>query len=78
MNPPLWWKRDIFRPANQFERDAVIHVQRVLRVPETAEMDDNTVSAIRGLQMLFGLRPNGIIDGPTAEQIERIRNQYAL
>lgn len=78
MTAPNWWKRPILRPANDFERDAVVHVQRILRVPETAEMDDSTVSAIRGLQMLFGLRPNGIIDQDTAEQIERIRNQYAV
>jgi hypothetical protein len=47
-------------------------------VAETAEMDEQTISAIRGLQMLFGLKLTGIIDADTAEQVERIRNQYAV
>lgn len=78
MTPPLWWKRNIIRPTTDFEHDAVIHVQRILRVRESGEMDESTISAIRGLQMLFGLTPNGIIDGPTAEQVERLRNRYAV
>ena len=77
MSAPLWWKRTIIRPATQFEHDAVTHAQRVLRCDETGEMDEATVSHIRGLQQLFGLRVNGILDQATAEQIERIRSQYS-
>lgn len=47
-------------------------MQRVLRCKETGELDNETVSHIRGLQVLFGLRPSGIIDDATADQIERI------
>lgn len=71
---PMWFKRTITKPANQFERDAVTHVQRVLRCPETGEMDEITVTHIRGMQSLFGIRTTGVIDLETAEQIERIRS----
>lgn len=77
MSTPLWWKRTIIRPATAFEHDAVTHTQRVLRCEETGEMDDVTVSHIRGLQLLFGLRATGVLDGPTAEQIERIRSYHS-
>lgn len=78
MTAPAWWKRDIIRPTTEFEHDAVTHVQRVLRCNETGEMDEATISKIKGLQTVFGLRPTGIIDEATAEQVERIVNQYAV
>lgn len=70
---PFWWKRTIRRPANQFERDAVLHVQRVLRCDETGEMDQSTISSILGIQHLFGLNPTGVIDEPLAKEIDRLR-----
>lgn len=73
MSSPAWFKRTIIRPATQFERDAVTHVQRVLRCPENGEMDEATISHLRGLQQLFGLRVTGVLDEATAIQIERIR-----
>ncbi len=75
---PTWWKRNIIRPTTEFEHEAVIHVQRILRCPETGEMDEVTVSHIRGLQQLFGLRVTGILDEATAVQIDRLRNRYAV
>lgn len=78
MSAPLWWKRTIIRPATQFERDAVTHTQRILRCEETGEMDEATISHIRGLQMLFGLRVSGVLDEATAVQIERIRSQHSV
>lgn len=75
---PDWIKRDIVAPANEFERDAVRHAQRVLRCTETGEMDHEFVVRLRGLQALFGLRISGYLDIPTAEQIERLVNQYAV
>lgn len=75
---PVWFKRNIIKPTTQFERDAVIHVQRVLRCPETGEMDEVTISHIRGLQALFNLPTTGIIDEATAEQVDRIVNYYAV
>lgn len=70
---PAWFKRTIIRPTTEFERDAVTHVQRVLRCIESGEMDESTISHIRGLQQLFGLRVTGVLDEPTAIQVERIR-----
>lgn len=75
---PAWFKRNIIRPTTAFEHDAVIHAQRVLRCAETGEMDESTISHLRGLQALFGLPTTGILDEATAKQIERIRNQYAV
>ncbi len=75
---PQWFKRDIIEPVTDFEHDAVTHVQRVLRCPETGEMDEVTITHIRGLQMLFGLPITGIIDEATAEQVDRIVNYYAV
>ena len=71
---PEWFKRTIIRPSTEFERDAVMHVQRVLRCDVTGEMDDSTVSHIRGLQGLFGLRVTGVLDEATAAQVEKIRS----
>lgn len=73
-----WWKRPILRPATQFERDAVTHAQRVMRCDETGEMDEGTISHLRGLQGLFGLPMTGMLDEATAIQIERIRSHYAV
>lgn len=75
---PSWIKRPIIRPANEFERDAVRHAQLVLRCPETGEMDQEFVVRLRGIQSLFGLRVTGHLDLETAEQIERLVNQYAV
>ena len=72
MSKPSWFDRRIFAPVTKQEHDAVIYVQRVLRCKETGELDPETVSHIRGFQTLFGLRPTGILDLPTAEQINNI------
>jgi hypothetical protein len=77
MSTPAWFKRNIIRPTTQFERDAVLHAQRVMRCAETAEMDEATVVHLRGFQNLFGLQVTGILDGPTASQLERIRTYGA-
>lgn len=67
-----WYKRRIFIGTTDDDREAITHVQRVLRCDETGVLDDATVSHIRGLQSLFSIRPTGIIDDATAECIERI------
>lgn len=77
-NKPGWFKRTIMRPSNQFEVDAVKHVQRVLGVPiVNGEMDEPTISHIRGFQSLFGIGISGYLDEATAIQIDRIRNRYS-
>lgn len=67
-----WYSRRIISATTDEEHEAVRHVQRVLRCDVNGELDEATVSHIRGLQVLFGLRPSGIIDDATAEQVERI------
>lgn len=73
---PSWFKRPILRPVSDFEHEAVRHVQRVLRCPETGEMDEATMVHIRGLQQLFNLRVTGMIDEATALQVDRLRSMY--
>jgi hypothetical protein len=78
MSKPAWFKRTIIHPTTEFERAAVSHVQRVLRCPVTGEMDEATVSHIRGFQSLFKLRVTGVLDEATAEQIERVRDYHSV
>lgn len=67
-----WYKRRVYAVTNESERETVLHVQLVLGLEQTGELDEATKSHIRGMQSLFSLRTTGIIDDPTAEQIERI------
>jgi len=67
-----WYSRRIISATTDTEHEAVEHVQRVLGCNITGELDEGTRSHIRGLQVLFGLRPTGIIDDATADQVERI------
>lgn len=69
---PAWYDRRIITATTEREREGVAYVQRVLGLPETGDLTEETTSHIRGLQALFGLRTSGIIDDATAEQIERI------
>lgn len=73
-----WFKRSIIRPATEFEHEAVRHVQRVLRLQVTGDMDDMTRVSLRGVQHVFGLPLTGILDRATAEEIENIRSYYAV
>lgn len=70
---PEWFERDIIAPANEGERDAVRVAQRALRAPETGEMDTATKTALRGVQMLFGLPVSGVLDEATAVRIDSLR-----
>jgi len=74
---PTWFDRDIIYPVGEFEQEAVRHVQRIMRLEETGTMDHSTRSHIQGLQALFNLKVTGILDLPTAQKIEEIRNRYA-
>lgn len=67
-----WYDRRVYAVTNDTEREAVLHVQLVLGISQTGDLDDATKSHLRGLQSLFGLRVTGILDDATAEQIERI------
>jgi len=67
-----WYKRRIYAPVTEQEHIAVRYVQRVLHCTETGELDNETVSHIRGFQALFGLPTTGILDDATAEQINNV------
>lgn len=69
---PSWYKRRIYAPVTEQEHAAVKYVQQVLHCNETGELDESTVSHIRGFQSLFGLPVSGIIDDATAEQINHV------
>lgn len=69
MSKPYWYKRRIIVASTAEDHEAVTYVQRVLRCKETGELDEPTKSHIRGFQTLFGLRPTGIIDDATVDQI---------
>lgn len=73
MDRPEWLPRDIVNPVSDVERAAVRHAQRVLRVPETGEMDHRTEAALRGVQWRFKLVPSGILDAPTGRMLDRLR-----
>lgn len=73
-----WHKRDIVRPSNEFEREAVRHAQRVMRCEVTGEMDESTIVHLRGIQHVFGLPVTGVLDKATAEEIENIRSFYSV
>lgn len=77
MSAPEWWDRDIMYPTTDKDRDAIRHAQRVMRCPETGEMDHLTRAHIQGFQGLFGIRITGILDLSTAEAIERVRHAHA-
>ena len=72
MTKPSWYKRRILTMNNEFDREAVRHVQRVLSLEESGELDERTVMKIRGLQYIFNLPMTGYIDDATAEEVERI------
>lgn len=73
---PTWFKQQPMSPVQVYKSDVIKDIQRTLNVPQTGEMDDRTVSHIRGLQYLFGIEGTGIIDLETAIEIERLRNRY--
>lgn len=69
---PSWYKKRILTVNNEFDREAVRHIQRVLSLEESGELDERTTMKIRGLQYIFNLPMTGYIDDATAEEVERI------
>lgn len=68
-----WLPREIIRPSNDEEREAVKTAQRALRMTPTGEMDFATQRGLRGVQYVFGLPLTGVLDRATAEHLDRIR-----
>lgn len=73
---PGWYKQQPLSPAMVYGPEVIRDIQRTLSVPETGEMDERTVSHIRGLQHASNVRATGVIDLDTAVQIERLRDRY--
>lgn len=73
---PAWLPQDIITAVTPDEQEAVRHVQRVLRVPETGTIDPATRSAIMGVQQLFGDRATGVLDAETARCVDRLSHRY--
>jgi hypothetical protein len=65
-------ERDIIAPVSDAEHAAVRRAQRALRLPETGDMDEVTVSHLRGVQALFKLPVTGFLDRATAQALARM------
>lgn len=74
---PDWFDDTILFPTSEEQRDTVRHVQRVMRLDDTGEMDSNTRAALRALQSLFNIKVTGVLDLATAQRVEQIRNRFA-
>lgn len=73
MNGLPWFHRTVISPVNAQDRECVSHVQQVLELPPTGEMDPATRQGIINVQTVFGLPVTGAVDERTAQQIERLR-----
>jgi len=74
---PDWFERTVIYPADDRDREAVRHLQRVFGLAETGEFDPVTRVRTRGFQALMGLKPTGHLDKATAEAVETVRSQYS-
>ena len=68
----LHW-RDIVRPVNDAEKQIVRAAQLVLRAPQTGEMDQATITRLRGVQALYRLPVTGILDRATWDKLNDMR-----
>jgi hypothetical protein len=73
-----WFHRTIIAVVNEQDRECVRHVQQVLNIPVTGQMDESTRMAVIRVQTLFNLNVNGSINEATAQQIERLRRWETL
>jgi hypothetical protein len=67
-----WYKRRVIVPVTEADHAAVAYAQRVLGLPETGDMDDETRGHLRGVQSLFKLTVTGILDDATAKKIDEM------
>lgn len=73
-----WFNRTVIAPTTEADRACIVHVQRVLELPATGQMDPATRRGIISVQTVFGLPITGAIDEKTARQIERLRRWETL
>jgi len=55
------------------DRAVVRELQVILSIPQSGEMDAVTISHIRGIQRIFGLRVTGFIDEHTMQRVRELR-----
>lgn len=73
---PSWYRAQPDSPFQVYTAETIRDIQRTLLVPETGEMDMNTINHIKGLQCAMGAPVTGRIDQDTATAIERLRSRY--
>ncbi len=73
-----WFHRHVIVATTTDDHECVRHVQQVLEVPVTGEMDTATKTAIIQVQHIFSLPVTGSINIDTARQIERLRRWETL
>jgi len=76
MSAPSWYKPQPHSPYQVYKPEVIRDIQRTLSCPETGELDQTTVSHIKGLQYAMGVPGTGRIDARTAEGIETLRARY--
>lgn len=74
---PAWYRPQPAGPYQVYGPDVIRDIQRTLSVPMSGVMDEATVTHIKGLQCVLGLRPSGIVDRDTAIQIQRLRDRFS-
>lgn len=72
-----WYQRRVIVPVTEADHVAVRHVQRVLGMAETGDMNEELRASLRGFQRLFRLPLTGILDDATAEKIDQLFPQGA-
>lgn len=75
---PDWYRAQPHSPHCVYSADTIKDIQRTLLVNETGVMDEATITHIKGLQSMSGMKPTGFICHATAVQIQRLRERYAV
>ena len=73
-----WWSRTVIMPTTESDRECIVHVQRVLELTPTGEMNSETRQGVISVQTVFGLPVTGAVDFKTAQQIERLRRWESM
>jgi hypothetical protein len=73
---PSWYKNQPNSPYFVYDRQTIIDIQRTLSCAETGEVDEATINHVKGLQYTLGIPATGVINLPTAQAIQRLRDRY--
>lgn len=69
---PTWYTSRVYAIINKEDEESVLYFQRAFGLKETGLLDANTVSHLRGLQLIAGIPTTGVLDDATASEINRI------